>query len=63
MNITQESWDALMEGQTRDEQRIAKLAAQVERLSWMCEYLSDTGLTLEDALDEWARYSEARRDT
>lgn len=36
-----------------DKQRIERLAAQVEKLSWMCEWLSDTGLYVEDAEKEW----------
>lgn len=44
MEMTKESWDALVAGQIRDRERIAdlqwrmvKMSKQVEKLSWMLE--------------------------
>jgi hypothetical protein len=36
-------------------QRIKKLAAQVEKLSWMVEYMEKTGDTVYWAEEEWRR--------
>lgn len=44
MEVTKESWDALVAGQVRDcarindlQTRLCKMALQVEKLSWMLE--------------------------
>lgn len=34
-------------------ERLLKMAAQIERLSFMVEYLSDTGFFLDDAEAAW----------
>lgn len=46
MEISKESWQALVDGQIRDrdriadlQQRLVKMSKQVERLSWMVEYM------------------------
>jgi hypothetical protein len=67
MEMTKESWDAMVQGQVRDvarindlQVRLCKMALQVERLSFMVEYMSRAedegtwaGPNVEEAEEEW----------
>ena len=62
MHMTEGSYKALLNGHTEEieeyRERIYKLAAQVEKLNWMCGYLSETGCFVEEAEAEWERTKE-----
>lgn len=63
MEITEESWKAIIAGQVSDARRIGSLSKQVEKLNWMVEYLANgDDSMIEEAELDWEQ-EELYRDS
>ena len=76
MEVSKESWDAMIAGQASDvrrindlQERLCKMARQVERLSYVAEYMDmkfkDGWTLLEEAEADWRNeemYREALKE-